>query len=280
MRALIARRPARGFSMVELMVAMVISLIGVIIIFQVFETSEGVRRTATSGGGRAAERRRRALLHGYATAQCRHGRQRHHLCGLQHDRLRLVRHDPQFPPLGNPMILAPRLDHGGADAQTPDQFAVFYGSQNQIGNSDAGGQHGLAHLAADRGRPRFAFRPGDLLLLLEPGSGQELCVHGSHLPSGAAKQTQINHDSGTLHPRRGGLGRSALQSRGRNGVTYGGANTANVARVVQSRQICTTDIKLPRVAERGSAVYNLYAVANRTLHRVECVRHRGRRAGS
>ncbi len=47
MRTLLTRRPSRGFSMVELMVAMVISLIGVIIIFQVFETSEGVRRTAT-----------------------------------------------------------------------------------------------------------------------------------------------------------------------------------------------------------------------------------------
>src|SRR2546422_437658 len=50
MRIPIARHDARGFSMVELMVAMVISLIGVIIIFQVFEASEGVRRTTTSGG--------------------------------------------------------------------------------------------------------------------------------------------------------------------------------------------------------------------------------------
>src|SRR5207245_9672546 len=50
MRIPIARHDARGFSMGDLMVAMVISLIGVIIIFQVFEASEGVRRTTTSGG--------------------------------------------------------------------------------------------------------------------------------------------------------------------------------------------------------------------------------------
>src|SRR3979409_1551457 len=41
---------ARGFSLVELMVAMVIGLIGMIIIFQVFEVSEGIKRTTTGGG--------------------------------------------------------------------------------------------------------------------------------------------------------------------------------------------------------------------------------------
>src|SRR6202795_1328786 len=40
----------RGFSMVELLVAMLIGLIGMIIIFQVFEVSEGIKRTTTSGG--------------------------------------------------------------------------------------------------------------------------------------------------------------------------------------------------------------------------------------
>lgn len=39
-----------GFSLVDIMVGMVISLIGVIIIFQVFSVSEGVKRTTTSGG--------------------------------------------------------------------------------------------------------------------------------------------------------------------------------------------------------------------------------------
>jgi type IV pilus assembly protein PilW len=38
-----------GMSMVELMVAMVIGLLGVIVIFQVFALNEGVRRSTTSG---------------------------------------------------------------------------------------------------------------------------------------------------------------------------------------------------------------------------------------
>ena len=45
-----APQATRGFSMVELLVAMTISLIGMIIIFQVFEVSEGIKRTTTSGG--------------------------------------------------------------------------------------------------------------------------------------------------------------------------------------------------------------------------------------
>jgi hypothetical protein len=39
-----------GFSLVDIMVGMVISLLGTIIIFQVFSVSEGIKRTTTSGG--------------------------------------------------------------------------------------------------------------------------------------------------------------------------------------------------------------------------------------
>ena len=39
-----------GFSIVEIMVGLVIALFGIIIMFQVFSTSEGIKRTTTSGG--------------------------------------------------------------------------------------------------------------------------------------------------------------------------------------------------------------------------------------
>lgn len=39
-----------GFSLVDILVGMVIALLGVIIIFQVFSVSEGIKRTTTSGG--------------------------------------------------------------------------------------------------------------------------------------------------------------------------------------------------------------------------------------
>ena len=162
MRALIARRPARGFSMVELMVAMVISLIGVIIIFQVFETSEGVRRTATSGGdaqqnGAVAlyfmERDLRNAGMGVSDtiyAGC-------NMIGSDSSRT-----TPNFPPLGNPMILAPAFITAGVDAKTPDQLTVFYGSQNQIANSTTLVANMVLPTSPLAVQTRFAFRPGDL----------------------------------------------------------------------------------------------------------------------
>ena len=47
-RRILAGKQA-GMSLVELMVASVIALLGVIVIFQVFATNEGVRRSTTSG---------------------------------------------------------------------------------------------------------------------------------------------------------------------------------------------------------------------------------------
>jgi type IV pilus assembly protein PilW len=43
------RAPLAGMSIVELMVAMVIGLVGVIVIFQVFSVNEGIRRSTTAG---------------------------------------------------------------------------------------------------------------------------------------------------------------------------------------------------------------------------------------
>lgn len=43
-------KPNAGFSIVDTMVGMVIAMLGMIIIFQVFSVSEGVKRTTTSGG--------------------------------------------------------------------------------------------------------------------------------------------------------------------------------------------------------------------------------------
>src|SRR5439155_165247 len=125
--AYLARHQSRGFSMVELMVAMVISLIGVIIIFQVFETSEGVRRTATSGGD--AQQNGAVALY-FMERDLRNagmGINDTIYAGCNMIGSDSARTTPNFPPLGNPMILAPAFITAGVDAQTPDQLAVFYG---------------------------------------------------------------------------------------------------------------------------------------------------------
>ena len=44
------KKPSSGFSLVELMVAVVIGLIGTLVMFQLYATSEGQKRTTVSGG--------------------------------------------------------------------------------------------------------------------------------------------------------------------------------------------------------------------------------------
>jgi type IV pilus assembly protein PilW len=263
MRALIARRHARGFSMVELMVAMVISLIGVIIIFQVFEASEGVRRTTTSGGD--------AQQNGAVALYLMERDLRNSGMGVNdtiYAGCNIVGYDssrtaPNFPPLGNTLILAPVFVTAGGTATTPDQLTVLYGSQIQIANSTT--------LVANMGsatsplvvQTRFGFRPGDLLLLLEPGSGKNCAfMEVTSLP--AIPSNQVNHDTGTYTLSAGASVASRFNPAAGMGVVYGGANTANVTRVFNLGNL-HDDTNFPASQNVTVPIYNTYAVANNTL---------------
>ena len=263
MRALLARRPARGFSMVELMVAMVISLIGVIIIFQVFETSEGVRRTSTSGGD--AQQNGAVALY-FMERDLRNagmGVNDTIYAGCNMIGSDSSRTTPNFPPLGNPMILAPAFITAGADALTPDQLTVFYGSQNQIANSTTLVANMVLPTSPLTVQTRFGFRPGDLVLLLEPGSGKNCAfMEVTSLPG--APSNQINHDSGTYTLAAGASVAARFNPAAGMGVTYGGAITANVSRVFNLGNL-HDDLNFPASQNVTVPVYNLYAVANKTL---------------
>jgi type IV pilus assembly protein PilW len=250
--------------MVELMVAMVISLIGVIIIFQVFEASEGVRRTTTSGGD--------AQQNGAVALYLMERDLRNSGMGINDTiyagSCNIVGYDssrttPNFPPVGNPIVLAPAFITAGGTATTPDQLTVFYGSQIQISNSTT--------LVANMGsatspltmQTRFGFRTGDLLLLLEPGSGKN-CVFMEVTSLPAIPSNQVNHDSGTYTLSAGASVASRFNPAAGMGVTYGGANTANVTRVFNLGNL-HDDTNFPASQNVTVPVYNTYAVANNTL---------------
>ncbi|HYX65853.1 MAG TPA: PilW family protein, partial [Burkholderiales bacterium] len=260
MRPFTSARAARGFSMVELMVAMTIGLIGVIIIFQVFETSEGVRRTTVAGGD--------AQQNGAIA-----------LYSLEHD-LRnggmgvndtpyagcnIVGYDsarstPNFPTAGNTMVLAPVQITFGADAQTPDSISVFYGSQIQIANSTT--------LAANMTSPtsqlvlqtRFGYRLGDLLLLSEPGKN---CVfmEVTGLPTTSGDTNKVNHDTLTYTLSGGASVGSRFNPAGGMGVTYDGVSTSSVARVFNLGNL-HDDLNFPASQNVTVPVYNTYAISN------------------
>jgi type IV pilus assembly protein PilW len=263
MRALIARPHARGFSMVELMVAMVISLIGVIIIFQVFEASEGVRRTTTSGGD--------AQQNGAVALYLMERDLRNSGMGVNdtiYAGCNIVGYDssrttPNFPPVANPMILAPVFITAGANATTPDQLTTFYGSQNQIANSTTLVANMVLPTSPLVVQTRFAFRPGDLMLLLEPGSGKNCAfMEVTSLPG--APSNQINHDPGTYTLTGGTSVAARFNPAAGMGVTYGGVTSGNVTRVFNLGNV-HDDINFPASQNVTVPIYNTYAVANNTL---------------
>lgn len=256
-------RASRGFSMVELMVAMAIGLIGVVIIFQVFETSEGVRRSTVSGGD-AQQNGAIALytmehdlrnggmgLNDTAYAGC-------NVVGSDS-----ARSTPNFPTAGNTMVLAPVQITPGADALTPDKISVFYGSQNQIANATTLVANMTSPTSPLVVQTRFGYRPGDLLLLNQPGSGLN-CVFMEVTGLPGTPSNEVDHDTATYTLTSGASVASRFNPAGGMGVTYGGVNTSNVTRVYNLGNL-HDDLNFPTSQNVTVPVYNTYAIANNTL---------------
>src|SRR5262249_28233143 len=123
------RNAARGFSMVELMVAMVIGLIGIIIILQVFEVSEGIKRTTTSGGDAQQNgaiamfvlehdvRNSGMSFNDRAWAGC-------NVVGYDNNMT-----PPDFPKPPATMLLVPVRIASGIGTYAPDEITMIYGTQ-------------------------------------------------------------------------------------------------------------------------------------------------------
>ncbi len=246
--------------MVELLVAMLIGLIGMIIIFQVFEVSEGIKRSTTSGGDAqqngvialyTMERDFKNAGMGFndtAFAGC-------NIVGSDNKRA-----TPDFPPAGVTMKLAPVFITSGAATTAPDQISVLYGSQPQA--------VGSVTLGADMTTPTddvfvtnpFGYNPGDVLLLNEPNSGKNCSI--MEFNRIGVSSNQLKHDN--TQYLSGGVSRTPRFNKpGGLGVFYDGFNTPNVSRVFNLGNLYhllpggTVPVNLP--------VYNFYAVANGSL---------------
>jgi len=243
--------------MVELLVAMLIGLIGMIIIFQVFEVSESIKRSTTSGGD--------AQQNGVISLYTMERDFKNAGMGFNDTTFvgcNIVGYDnkratPNFPPAGVTMKLAPVFITSGAATTAPDQISVLYGSQPQAAAS--------VPLAADMAAPTddlfvtnpFGYKPGDLLLLVEPNSGKNCSI--MEFNRIGASSNQLKHDNASYlsgpTPR--------FNAPGGLGVFYAGVGTLNVSRVFNLGNLYTlppggtAPIYLP--------VYNFYAIANGSL---------------
>src|SRR5260221_6572734 len=254
MRVSLHRVCARGFSMVELLVAMLIGLIGMIIIFQVFEVSESIKRTTTSGGDAqqngvialySMERDFKNAGMGFNDT----GFVGCNIIGYDNKRA-----TPNFPPAGVIMKLAPVFITSGAATTAADQISVLYGSQPQAGGSVPLSSDMTTSIDDLLVTNPFGYSTGDLLVLAEPATAKNCSI----MEVTKKNANQITHDLTAYaghNPR--------FNPAGGLGVVYQGASTANVSRVFNLGNLYavppggTAPIYLP--------VYNFYAIANGSL---------------
>jgi type IV pilus assembly protein PilW len=257
----LTRRLQAGLSMVELMVAMVIALIGTIIMFQVFEVSEGIKRTTTAGG----DSQQNGVIALYVMEndlrQAGMGFSDTGFAGCN-----VLAYDA--PPSGTPrnfnLTLVPIAIAAGADAQTADRLTVFYGSQHMVGGATTMTQNMTTATSQVRVANRFGYRTGDLIVLLEPASGKNCAMMEV---TSLAGSDYLAHDTGpyTLDWAPGSPSKTARANPGGGlGVIYTGAGGNNATRVFNLGNLYD---RTGVYAYNGSSmpVNNTYAISSTTL---------------
>ena len=161
MRLTFSRRLQAGLSLVEILVAMVISLIATLVIFQTFAVSEGVRRTSTSGGD---AQQNGALALYSITRELRlagFGINNADLLGCN-----VVAYDVQHSPPDIPAYtLAPALITPAAAATDSDSLTINYGSANLLSNPAQLMQDMASGTSIVRVSNRYGYSPADVVLV-------------------------------------------------------------------------------------------------------------------
>ncbi len=276
------RNPAsRGFSMVELMVAMLIGLLGMIIIFQVFEVSEGIKRTTTSGGD--AQQNGAIALY-VMERDLRNGGMGFNdapLAGCT-----ILAYDSSRTTQNFNMLLAPVLicaagstapggmcPGTGTAGSTPDRLTVFYGSQPLIADATVLAGNWNNATAALQVSNTYAYRPGDMLVLLQPASGNNCSLlEITALPTTGPDAGRVLHqDAGTGYVLASGHNAVArFNQPGGPGVPglYGGVGGPNVTRLFNLGNLydpVAPGTAAPLPPGPDLPVYNTYAIVNNSL---------------
>jgi type IV pilus assembly protein PilW len=262
-----------GFSLVELLVAMLIGLIGIVIMLQVFQNAEGVRRTTVSGGD---AQQNGALALYILERDLRNAGMGINEIGLLSPPCNMVGYDaaratPNFPPLGVNLVLSPVQIVPGATAATPDQINVFYGGQTMAATTT------LVAPVTMTANPNnlqvittFGYRPGDLLLLFQPGAVPQNCIF---MEVTGINSNQLIHASGaytlanSLKPATARF--NPPDFAGPNAVmalSFSGNKVVNnaVTRVFDLGNLHDVD-DFPGTQNPRTPVYNTYAVSNNSL---------------
>jgi len=248
----------RGFSMVELMIAMLIGLIGMIIIFQVFEVSEGIKRTTTSGGDAQQNGAVALYVVEHDLRNAGMGFNDAPLAGcdiLAYDSKRAA---PNFTMTLVPALICAPGDTApggncpgtGTAGSSPDQLTMFYGSNPLVANATAITGNIPAGNTTMQVSNTYGYRPGDLLVLLQPAAG----TNCSLLEATGVPANTVNYASGASYLVSGTAKTARFNRPGGLSVAYGGFASANVTRVFNLGNLYEplTAPTLP--------IYNTYAI--------------------
>jgi type IV pilus assembly protein PilW len=242
--------------MIELLVAMVIGLIGVIIIFQVFEVSEGIKRTTTSGGDAQQNGAIAMYVLEHDVRNSGMGFNDTPWAGCSIVGWDNTLTPSTLPPAGATMLMAPVRIFPGANSWTPDSVNVFYGSQTH--SASASKLEVTMNLATDPVRVKniYGYHIGDLIVVMEPGGAPPKSC--SLMEVTAINGDQMLHDSGNyLYTAPGGTPTSVpsrFNKPGGLGITYTEASASTVVYNLGSAQGGPT-----------TPVYSNYQILNNTL---------------
>jgi type IV pilus assembly protein PilW len=191
------RSRALGFSLVEIMVAALIGLIGSIVIFQVFAVSENQKRT-TTGGADAAQSGLLALYSIEREAR---------MAGFGINYLQLLGCNvlayDAGPPVRDPIpaftLVAAEITDGAAGA--PDTIKFVYGDSNLMVAPVRLNTASNAGSTVHRVNLPFGFSQNDLILVGRSGSPATSCTlqQVSNDPPSEVVKEEIKHEEGVRY---------------------------------------------------------------------------------
>jgi len=244
-----------GFSIIELMVAVAISLVATLVIFETFAVSEGIKRTSTSGGDAQQNGAMALYMVEREVRMAGYGVNNLSLLGCTikvYDEVE----DEQFDfPLA-PMVIEP-----GATDQDPDTLTILIGDSDLLADPAKLIQAMPSPAATYKVDNRYGFMPGDLVIAYEAGKDCTL-AQVTETPGAPGQSSNLIHNSGNYVDPHGTTVAARYNKPGGLGVSYstagflyniGQAPQRNIYRIVDNRleierTLTTTDTNV--VAEQ------------------------------
>jgi type IV pilus assembly protein PilW len=211
-------RSEAGFTLVEIMVAMVIALVATIVIFQTFAVSEGIKRTSTSGG----DAQQNGALALYSMARelrmAGFGMNNPGLLGCTVKAYDATHVPPDIPDFQ----LAPVVIQPGAAATDPDSLTIMFGDSDLLSNPATLTSDMPSSTAVYRVSNRYGYAPGDVVIVVDPDDPAKGCTMAeiTQTPGTPGQTDVLVHNPGSYVNAEGQSVDSRFNKAGGLGVPF------------------------------------------------------------